>query len=170
MKKTVLLFFLLGATIPILLSSCSSRVLVNNAMRSELHLTRNQLIGLPVENSGKITLYAAEPSASLYSSGAIPQEITIPKGTPGVVVFAFANKLVVRFEYGEGKTLVFGANDEYTEYKLMAEDWEDGHGSLSYGGATYFAEPGSSDVSLVVDLKDVGVTRNKHHKVRGIKY
>lgn len=80
-------------------------------------------------------------------------EIILRPGTPGVVVGFDEGAILVSFELGQGRFLVFGNRSGSGVYHLMVEEWTQRHGKLSYSGDTYFAQPGSGKAHLEVQLR-----------------
>ena len=162
MNRTILAnIVILQATIAILCSSCTTLVPYTSAVQTKYKLTDKDIYGIQFYLSDEVTLYRAsdDGQASANNGGLIvhsdrqTEEVILRKGTPGIVEDVYADRLVVSFEIGQGKYLIFGNSDPGGPYYLMAEEWERRHGKLSYAGKTYFAKPGSGTAFLKMKLR-----------------
>lgn len=82
------------------------------------------------------------------------EEIIIKKGTPGVLVNTASNRLGISFEEGDDQFLMFGPNvGKGGRYYLLASDWKNNVGKVTYEGNTYYCTPESGKAFLTLDLK-----------------
>jgi len=154
-------FFVFQATLGACATSCTVKVPFTSTIQSKYKLTDRDIQKIQFYLSDQIVLYRAsndgQASANngelLVQSDRQKHEVILRKGTPGVVTQVLGDRLVVSFEYGDGKSLVFGNNYFDSPYYLMAEEWERKHGRMEYAGDTYFALPGSGSAHLLLRLK-----------------
>lgn len=85
------------------------------------------------------------------------EEIVIPKGTPGVIVFnSVDNRLGISFEDGDERYLMFGVNpNKGDRYHLLASDWKNQIGKVQYEGKEWFTNVNGGNAHLLIDLKKV---------------
>ena len=89
------------------------------------------------------------------------EQVIIPKGTPGVVLFSpERNRLAIAFEEGTVKLyLMFGPNSKVGgRFVLLAKDWNRRSGTVTYDSKLYRVEGSSAYANLLVDLKKVSRT------------
>lgn len=101
--------------------------------------------------------------------GKMVDQIIFKKGTPGVFVFSpKSERMAISFEQGgEKRFLIFGLNPKLGDkYVLLAKEWNNRIGKISYDGMVYTIPTYSAYTSLMVDLKR---TRNIHKKTRKVK-
>ncbi|MEM9918497.1 MAG: hypothetical protein AAF990_10400 [Bacteroidota bacterium] len=98
------------------------------------------------------------------------EEIVIPKGTPGILLFRpKANRFAVSFESGsDERFLMFGPNPRSNNrYALLASDWKRRGGEVTYDGRKYYTPSSSAYASLMVDLKRVKKVSVKSRRAKG---
>lgn len=130
-------------------------------MQSKYTLGVKQIEQLQFYLSDTVVLYKLTPAGSAQASeGKVVvhydqhlEEIILRPGTPGVVVGVKQDMLLVSFEIGPDRFLIFGNRSGNGTYQLMAEEWSKGHGQLQYDGATYFTKPGAGKAHLEVQLR-----------------
>jgi hypothetical protein len=176
MKVFALLFGLL------VLVSCGTQTALNQSIREEFNLnTEQDLRKVQFYTSNLIIL---EKSAStgnketgddgslVKNSKKEENRVIIPVNTKGVFDGLGPNgELMIRFELGSGKTLLFNpkANNPEGKYYIVA-DWTDSKGGkITYGEETYYAVSTSSQVYLEVMLKKLQKTKRKDRYVKGMK-
>lgn len=84
------------------------------------------------------------------------EQIVIPEGTPGVMLFKNGKKgIAVSFEAeGDEKYLMFGPNPKRSgRFVLLASEWNGRKGIINYDGQRYGTTSSSALASLMVDLK-----------------
>lgn len=98
------------------------------------------------------------------------EEVVIRSGTPGVLVFMpKENRFAISFE-DDNKFLMFGPNPKAGDrYVLLASDWNNRQGKVSYGDGKYWVDANNGIASLMVDLKRVRNTSVKSRTVDGRK-
>jgi hypothetical protein len=100
------------------------------------------------------------------------EEVRIPRGTPGVLLFQPRNKrMAIGFEEGKDKRyLMFGPNPKKGgKYVLLASDWKNRKGKVKYDGRTYYTSANGALANLLVDLKKSGRTSVKTRSAKGRK-
>lgn len=102
------------------------------------------------------------------------EEVRITKGTPGVLLFQpKSNRMAVSFESGrkgDARYLMFGPNPKRGKnYVLLASDWNNRRGKVTYDGKTYYTTSDSALSTLMVDLKRTGRTSVKSRSAKGRK-
>lgn len=87
------------------------------------------------------------------------EQVVIPKGTPGTVLFTpDRERLAVSFESrGNGRYLIFGPNPTMNNlYTLRASDWRRRSAVVTYDGRKWRTGESAALATLLVDLKEVG--------------
>lgn len=98
------------------------------------------------------------------------EEIVIPRGTPGVLLFIpKEDRFAVSFEEGRGqKYLMFGPNAKMkNQYALLASDWERRSGTVNYGGKKYYTSGSSGMARLMIDLKAIKKIERRSYVAKG---
>lgn len=98
------------------------------------------------------------------------EEIRIPSGTPGVLLFKPKEKrFAVSFESNDDDLyLMFGPNPKMrNRYALLASDWADDHGKVHYNGNLYDVDTRSAFAALMVDMKRTGTTEYDSRRAEG---
>ncbi len=179
MKTTNL--FLLMVIILCGLSSCSPRLTpFTQRLYQENNWSVDELKQIQFYLSRDIRLYRdVTDSASKIESGKIRmikgrkvEEIVIPSGTPGVLVFSPKDdRMAVSFEDGnDERYLMFGPNPKSNNrYVLLAKEWKRSRGKVTYEGTTYYTDAENAYAALMVDLKRTKRTRVKSRVASGRK-
>ena len=99
------------------------------------------------------------------------EEVVIPNGTPGLMVFSPKDdRLAVSFEDNDDRFLMFGPNKKIGErYVLLAKEWSRSRGKVSYEGTTWYTDSESAYAALMVDLKKIKRTKVKSRVAEGRK-
>lgn len=98
------------------------------------------------------------------------EEIRIPSGTPGVLLFKPKEKrFAVSFESNDDDLyLMFGPNPKLkNRYALLAKEWDDEQGKIHYNGNLYDVDAKSALAALMVDMKKTGTTEYDSRKAEG---
>lgn len=171
------IFFM--ASLAVLLTSCATKIPINQAVIEQYGLGEEQLKSLQYWVSSDITLVRGEKSEEqknidqtgkvVISSSSVLDQVIIPKNTPGVCVKVYdKNKIAVSFETDD-KFLVFGDVNNRGRFTLLAAEWKDGRGKLDYGGQVYYAQPGSASTYLLIKLKKIKKFKKQARVVKGRK-
>lgn len=98
------------------------------------------------------------------------EEVIIRKGTPGILVNTANNNIGISFEDGDDKYLMFGANKgKGGRYYLLASDWKNNVGKVTYEGKTYFCTPESGKAFLTLDMKKLHQLEKDQRTAKGRK-
>ena len=146
------------------MSSCSSELRpFTQRMYDEFNWSENELQQIQFYLSDDITLWRdAGNEESVIKDGKIRvvdgrevEEVKIKKGTPGVVVFSpKENRFAVSFDSEDDNFLMFGPNKKVNgRYVLLAKEWKNKRGKVTYGGNTYNTNTQSAYAALLVDIK-----------------
>jgi len=173
-----ILFLILG----IVLTSCGTKVPYTNEIRDEFGLdTDKKLRGVQFYTSATIIMEKSKSSGNqgtadggvlVSTSKSEQNRIIIPINTKCVFEgFGPNGELMLRFETGTGKTILFAtrANQASGKYYLVADWTQNKGGKLSYGNEEYFANSSSGNAYLQVVLKKLQKTRRKDRIVKGMK-
>lgn len=103
------------------------------------------------------------------------EEIIFRKGTPGVFVFSPGNqRLAISFERKADHYLIFGPAKNSTGYRgekgvyrLLAKEWKNDFGIVTYGEKEYSTPRRSAYVNLLVDIDERGHVNRKVKEVGG---
>ncbi len=166
MKKYIFPIFVIG----FLATSCSPVLspFTENLYRQN-RWTENELKQIQFYVSDNIVLRRVlSGSASEIISGEIKmidgrqvEEVVIRSGTPGVLMFMpRENRFAIAFESGvNAPYLMFGPNPRLKgRYALLASEWEDKSGIVTYGDKKYRVASTSAYASLLVNLKNIKKT------------
>jgi len=85
-------------------------------------------------------------------------QVIIPSKTPGVLVYnPKSNRFGISFDTKDAGTyLMFGPNPKSGgKYVLLAKEWRNRQGKITYGKRTYTADLGASFAHLLVNIKKV---------------
>lgn len=166
-------FLLAIVTIIIGFSSCSPKLTpFTQQLYKDNNWSEDELKQIQFYVSRDIKLYRdVTNSTSKIESGKIRtvkgrkvQEVIIPSGTPGLLVFSPKDdRFAVSFEDGDDESyLMFGPNPKVNNrYVLLAKEWKRSRGKVTYEGTTYYTDADNAYAALMVDLK-----RNKRTKVK----
>lgn len=161
-----------------MLSSCAPRVPFTQATKEQYRLTESDLKQIQFYASHDIVLQRAETDQSgkettegtlILTEGKSVEQVLIRAGTPGIVDKVIDdNRMMVSFEDGADKGLVFGDPfDKKGKYTMLAAEWKNNRGVLDYGGKTWFAAPGASNVYLTFKMKRLRKFRKDSRVVKG---
>lgn len=172
------LFLILG----IVLTSCGTKVPYTNDIRDEFGLdTDKKLRGVQFYTSATIIMEKSKSSGNqgtaddgvlVSTSNSTQDRIIIPINTKCVFEgFGPNGELMLRFEPGTGKTILFAtrANQTTGKYYLVADWVQSKGGKLTYGNEEYFANSSSGNSYLQVVLKKLQKTKRKDRIVKGMK-
>jgi hypothetical protein len=170
---------LAGAVLAVIMSSCSARLTpftqdlyekerwseselkkIQFYLSEDVILSRQMVKGESQITAGKIRI----------ENGRRIEEIRIPTGTPGVLLFMPREKrFAVSFEaHDDDLYLMFGPNPKmHNRYALLAREWDRDQGRVHYNGNLYDVDSRSAFASLMVDLKKTGTTEYNSHRAEG---
>jgi hypothetical protein len=128
-------------------------------LSSDIVLHRELAEGESVIEDGRITI----------REGRRVEEIIIPEGTPGILAFMpKINRMAIAFEDGTDKFLMFGPNPKRNgRYVLLASDWDQREGEVTYNGKKYRTPSTSAYAELLVDLDKMNQVTVKRRKAKG---
>jgi hypothetical protein len=174
--KNFLTIALLGA----LLFSCGKELSLSpysNQIQNEAGLSDEDLQRVQFYVSSPIVLYRSlNRSQSEVVGGEIKvingkevEQIVIDSGTPGVLIAKpTENKILVSFEEGYDKSLVFGRNGKRGGYyTLLARDWENGTGTIDYAGTEFTVKSAGEQALLLVRFDRNNNTQVRSRQVSG---
>jgi hypothetical protein len=161
-------------------ASCSPKIQFTQAVKEQHQLTDDEMKKLQFYTSSDIVLQRNQRDNSgketddgelVITSGSSLDQVIIPAGTPGIVIgLQGANAMLVRFEPGEGKHLVFGdPKNRKGPYQLMPEGEKGGKKYVTYAGKKYSLSGTSEYVSLTFTMKRLNKFRKDEHVVKGMK-
>ncbi|MBL4624407.1 MAG: hypothetical protein JKY42_04620 [Flavobacteriales bacterium] len=161
-------------------SSCSPKIQFTQAVKEQHQLTDEEMKKLQFYTSGDIVLQRNQKDESgketddgelIITSGSSIDQVIIPAGTPGIVIALKGNNaMLVRFEPGERKYLVFGdPKDRKGAYQLIPEGTKGGKQYVTYAGKKYSLSGTSQYVSLTFKMKRLNKFRKDEHVVKGMK-
>jgi hypothetical protein len=179
---------LLPTLIAALLAGCSNLRLggfttttpFTQDLRETYAITPEQITKLQFYTSDEIVLErllhkqsaeASKENRLTLVNNDVVRRVRIPADTPCVAVAVTNDMIEVSFE--QGKTLHFGSSPAKRKetkgvYSLLARDWTERRGTVSYGGETYTTEAGAGQVHLVVKADDVRAFRVVGRTVKGV--
>ncbi len=128
----------------------------------DIVLYRNVTEGSSTIESGKIRMV----------KGQKVEELVIPSGTPGVMVFSPKDdRFAISFEdNNDERYLIFGPNPKIdNKYTLRAKEWKRRQGTVRYEGREYITDRESAYAALMVDLRKIKKTQVKRRVADGRK-
>lgn len=176
MKKIYLPFL----AVLLMMSACAPRVQWTQAIKDQYQVKESELKSIQFYTTGDIVLQRAESSGSnketnqgelVISSGNSLEQVVIKAGTPGIVEKIIDDtRFAVRFEMGEGKTLIFG-NDQPSKgaYYLMPEEMQGSNKIVNYGNKKFAVTGNSAYVTLSFKMRKLNKYTKDQHVVKGMK-
>ncbi len=164
----IILFFLL-------LTSCSKKVAFTSQMQEEYNFPESKLKKVQFYTSDEIILVQTKSEGDvvvndgklIMRSEKAVEKIIIKKNTPCVLEeIVDKNKFLYSFEYGDNRVILFG-NDKGGYYSLMAKEWKNKVGEISYSNKKYLTVNG--DVFLKIKVKNLKKLKGKQRTVKGRK-
>lgn len=160
------------------LASCVSLKPFTQQVRDQYKLEDSEIKSIQVYPSYDIILTRGESSTEqketqqgklTIATGKSVDQVLIPKGTPGVVERVLeGNRLEVSFEEGQNKTLIFGNNGN-GNYTLLAEEWKNNRGKVTYDGKVYFTQQNAGGIYLTFKMKKLQEFNQTQHVAKGKK-
>jgi len=168
---------LIGILLLVLIaSSCSKKVAFTSTIQKQHNFSESALKQVQFYTSDKIILYQASSEGDmkvdingklLLTNNNESEKVIINKNTPCVLEKKINDNLFVfSFEYGDDKLLAFG-NGDGGFYSLMANDWNNKKGDLTYANRSYSTYSGG--VYLTVKMKKLTKIQNRERTVKGRK-
>ena len=176
MKQVTIL--LIGTAI--LFTSCAPRIPFTQKIREQYRLTDEEIKSIQFYASHDIVLQRGESSGkskettegtlTVTNSKSVDQ-VLIKAGTPGIVEQVVdQNKVMVSFEDGGNKTIIFGDPfDNKGSYKLLAANWKNNRGSLTYNGKEYVTSASASNTYITFKMKKLNKFMKDEHVAKGRK-
>jgi hypothetical protein len=172
--------FLLLLTIALSLGACKQKISYTRDVLKRYHLTESEIDKLQYYLTNDVVIYNASTEGSNTSlvDGEIvvneeksTDKIIFRSGTKGILEKSISeNKIAIRFENGEGKTLIFGSSSMKGRYSLQAEKWNpNGQGQITYGGEKYFTSKYSKNAYIQIKLRRNSDKSNSQRVVKGKK-
>lgn len=171
--------FYLFAMIGIFASGCASYVPFTKDLANQYHIQEEQLAALQFYNSSDIILYKdVRNGESKIVSGKIKvidgrevEEILIQAKTKGIKVNSSDGKSIsISFEINDNYYLNFGENPKINnKFTLLASDWENGIGIVTYNDEKFKTPTQSGKVFLLVNLKKLQKMDKKERVAKGRK-
>jgi hypothetical protein len=171
--------FILGFIV-LLFSACAPRVQFTQTIKNQHQLKEAELKSIQFYTTGDIVLQRLEDSGSkkatnegelVIRSGSSLEQVVIKAGTPGVVVQMLdETRISVRFEQGEGKTLIFG-NTQANKgaYYLLPLEISGNSKVVKYAGKKYAISGTSAYVSLSFKMRKLNKYEKEQRVVKGVK-
>ncbi len=173
--KHLIIIFIAALTI----TSCKNLVPYTESLRSQNGWSDNQVKRIQFYTSRDVVLQrqiatdetAIEGGKIKIRDGKKIEEIIIKRGTPGVVVsLPNSTKMLVSFEKDDNHHLSFGVNPEQANrFVLLASEWKNGVGKVTYDGKNYFTSPDGAYTSLMVDLRKIQSVELNQRVAKGRK-
>ncbi len=159
----------------LLLQSCATKVPFTSDLQKEYQFPESKLKRVQFYTSGEIVLTETKTDGDVtVTDGKVyvksehqVEKIILKKNTPCVLEQVIDNnKFLFSFEYGENRVLLFG-NASTGYFSLMAKDWKNKIGTISYAGKRYVTTNG--DVFLNIKLRKLNQLKGRQRTVKGRK-
>lgn len=179
MMNTKNMFF--WALCLILISSCANLVPYSEALKNQYHLSDAEIPKIQFYNSSDIVLYKEVTNGGIPTvqggkikiiDGRQVEEITIKGITKGIALKnpLMGNNMGVSFEINDSYFLTFGENPKFNnKYCLLASNWKNDIGEVSYNGEKYRTPSSSGRVYLMVNVKKLQKMDTKTRVASGRK-
>ncbi len=172
--------FLLLLSVALSLGACKQKIAYTGDVLKRYNLTESEIDKLQYYLTNDVIIYNASTEGSNTSlvDGEIvineeqsTDKIIFRSGTKGILEKSISlDKIAIRFENGEGKTLIFGSSSAKGRYSLQAEDWNpNGQGQITYGGEKYLTSKYSKNAYIAIKLKRNSDKSNSQRVVKGKK-
>ncbi len=186
MRNTKLILVLFLGTL-IFLSGC--KVTFTRSIRSQIEAKGLELKKIQYYNSQKIVLkrVLTNKDANVTSgevrleNGMYVEQVEIDKNTPGVVEEVREGALLIRFEEGENRTLLFEEDRAFGEYVLKTEKWDRNksnsqyseffnlyNGEVMYDNKKYYINNSLSKPRLKIKKKESNNVTVDRRKAKGV--
>jgi hypothetical protein len=164
--------FIVSILLLLSLVSCKTTVPFTGHIKKNCGLDNFQLQHVQFYTSDKIILYKVKQQgkAQVHGGKIILSEIgssetlIINKNTPCIFVGELNGKILLSFERGEDRNLLFGVSQN-DFYSLMAKSWDGDGGVVEYAGNTY--QTNNGNVHLKVSVKSLKRMQRKQRYVEG---
>lgn len=174
MRYTIFFFAVL-----LTVSSCKNLVPYTDSLRKQNGWTDDDIKRIQFYTSRDVVLQrqlstgetAIEGGKIRIKNGKQVEEIIIQRGTPGIVTtIPNSAKMLVSFEKDDNHYLSFGVNPEQANrFVLLAQEWKNGVGKVTYDGKNYFTSPDGAYTSLMVDLRKIQSVEMNQRVAKGRK-
>jgi len=171
--------FLFILTLVLAVSACKQKISYTRDTLKRYNLTESEIDKLQYYLNGDVVLYngSKDGNTTLEDGEIVVNEeqnsdkIIFRSGTKGILEKSISpNKISIRFENGEGRTLIFGSSSMKGRYTLQAEKWNpNGQGQITYGGDTYFTSKYSKNAYIVIKLRKNSDRNSSQRVVKGKK-
>jgi len=162
--KKVMKQILSLSVVILMLSSCSKNLVPYSGYLKEQHgWGEKEVERIQFYTSKDIVLYRdiagsetkIENGSIKIKDGRKVEEIVIKAGTPGVAVWQGEDERYgISFDTSDNQFLTFGPNpDKRKRYYLMASEWDEKIGYVTYNDRKYKTNSQSTEAILLVDLK-----------------
>ena len=158
--------------------ACSSLQPFTNGAKNSYGLSESELKKVQFYLSGDLVLYKSKSEGNTATEGGVVnvnnskdiEKIVIKSGTPGVLkAYVDKGKIAVQFEEGENKFLLFGNESSNGLYQLLAKEWKNGTGILTYDGKDYRISQGGGGTHLMFSVKKRTKTTINERKATGVE-
>lgn len=182
-----------GIFIAILVLASSCKVTFTEPVRSQIETNNLDLKKVQYYNSKTIVLKRVmstnEPRVTSgkvsMENGVMIEEIQIKKNTPGIIDSLGKGEIRVRFEQGQGRTLLFAPNI-YGHYELKADKWDaksvgtqtgSGYaeffqtyqGQVTYEGKKYYFNTAVAKPTLKIKKKESSKISKNTRRASGVR-
>jgi hypothetical protein len=181
-KKNILIMknflTIIAIIILIITTSCRSLQPFSNGAKNTYGLSEAELKKVQFYLSGDLVLYRSKSEGNTATEGGVVnvnnskdiEKVVIKAGTPGVLkAYMDKNKIAIQFEEGETKFLLFGNESSNGNYQLLAKEWKNGTGILSYDGKDYRISQGGGGTHLMFSVKKQTKTTINERKAAGVE-
>jgi hypothetical protein len=148
----------------VLLTSCANLVPLSSSMITKNNWSKEDMKKIQYYVSNEVRLQKISSNSGTNISGGVitqesnkaVEEVIVKENTKGVAVGFPTDNIGISFEKDDNHFLTFGANpDRNGFFVLMASEWKDKIGKVTYNGEKYFTSPESKEVVLLVNLKKI---------------
>ena len=174
------IYFLSSVFLVLFFCSCTTPkyTVFSEDLKKENRWSDRQLGSIQYYVSKDIVLFRANTMGEseivngkvVMKKGEKVQKIVIKRGTPGQLVYnPKYDRFGVSFDQdSKDNFLMFGPNqNDRGEYMLLAKEWQDGYGLITYGDQEYRTSSASAYAALMIELDKTRKIETKTTEVGG---
>jgi hypothetical protein len=176
-SKNHIILWAFGTLIVMTILACKPKSPFLHSERVRMDTLNLDLGQIQFYNDKDIVLRSNQPDGSVISEmggkmievdGEYVYQVVIKKGTPCLVTGEQNDKLLVRFEPGDKRFLIFYKNSKGA-YQIYAPRWVKRKGLIEYGGLDFVIEKKSNDVLLMYRQKTSLKSSSSSKTIKGLR-
>ncbi|MFM2376655.1 MAG: hypothetical protein RLZZ165_1752 [Bacteroidota bacterium] len=176
-SKNHIILWVFGMLVAMTVLACKPKSVFLHAERVRMDTLNYDLGQIQFYNDKDIVLRHKQSEGGFVSEmggkmievdGEAIYQVVIKKGTPCLVTGEQNDKLLVRFEPGDKRFLIFYKNSKGA-YQIDALKWVKRYGMIKYAGLDFTIEPESNDVLLMYRQKSSFKSISSSRTIKGLR-